>query len=327
MAHEIATTSGRSAVVYFGETPWHGLGTELQEPATAAEAITAAGLDYKVDLASLKTVDGTPVVQRKAVVRGDSKQVLGVVGNSYIPIQNSEAFEFLDTVVADGGLRHHTAGALGKGERIWLLAKLPGYLRVNSSDDITEKFLLLSNSHNGSSALRVFFTPIRVVCANTLAVAHRGGEKQGVSILHKGDLGAKVREAQKVLGLAYRFYDDVQLKVDRLARHFPTSAQLKDFFEAPYADPTFADKSRAENTRQQLFTLFESGKGQDLYEIRHSSWAAVNAVTEYVDHHRPTRARTIEERTSRRLQSQWFGSGAKLKAEAWSLALQMADSN
>jgi phage/plasmid-like protein (TIGR03299 family) len=327
VAHEIASTNGRPTVAYFGDKPWHGLGTELDEPATAADAITAAGLNYEVGLAPLMTADGTPVVQRKAVVRGDSKQVLGVVGNSYIPIQNSEAFQFLDTVVADGGLRYHTAGALGKGERIWLLAKLPGYLRVNCSDDITEKFLLLSNSHNGSSALRVFFTPIRVVCANTLSVAHRGGEKQGVSILHKGDLGAKVREAQKVLGLAYRFYDDVQLKVDRLARHFPTSAQLKEFFETLYPDPAVADKSRAENTRRQLFTLFESGKGQDLFAIRHSTWAAVNAVTEYVDHHRPTRARTIEERTSRRLQSQWFSSGAQLKAKAWSLALQIADSN
>ena len=231
--------------------------------------------------------------QRKAVVRGDTNQVLGVVGNSYIPIQNAEAFEFLDTVVADGGLRYHTAGALGKGERIWLLAKLPGHLRVNSSDDITEKFLLLSNSHNGTSALRVFFTPIRVVCANTLAVAHRGGEKRGVSVLHKGDLGAKIREAQKVLGLAQRFYDDVQLKINRLASHYPTTAQLQNFFETLYPDPDRRPaKVRAENIRQDLFHLFESGRGQDQYGIRHSTWAALNAVTEYVDHYRPTRART-----------------------------------
>ena len=327
MAHELATTNGKTAMAYFGETPWHGLGKnspsqrQLLKQSRQLDSITRSSWH------PLMTANGTPASQRKAVVRGDTNQVLGVVGNCYIPIQNAEAFEFLDTVVADGGLRYHTAGALGKGERIWLLAKLPGQLRVNNSDDITEKFLLLSNSHNGTSALRVFFTPIRVVCANTLAVAHRGGERRGISILHKGDLGAKVREAQKVLGLAQRFYDDVQLKINRLAGHYPTTAQLQNFFEALYPDPTTAGKVRAENIRQDLLHLFESGRGQDQYGVQHTTWAALNAVTEYVDHYRPTRARTAEQRANHRLQSQWFGSGAALKAKAWSLALDMVENN
>ena len=115
MAHNLATTNGTTAIAYYGESPWHGLGTRLENPATAAEAITAAGLDYEVRLASLVTGNGVPVPQRKAVVRSDSQQVLGVVGNSYVPIQNRECFGFLDAVVADGGLRYHTAGALGPG--------------------------------------------------------------------------------------------------------------------------------------------------------------------------------------------------------------------
>ena len=201
MAHNLAETNGRTAMAYFGETPWHKLGTKLDRPATAAEAIEAAGLNYEVRLTSLITENGIPVTQKKAVVRGDTQDVLGVVGNSYVPVQNREAFQFLDTVVADGEVRYHTAGALGKGERIWMLAKLPGHIRVKNTDDITEKFLLLHNSHDGTSSLRVFFTPIRVVCANTLSVAQRDARGQGVSIIHKGDLSAKVREAQKVLGL------------------------------------------------------------------------------------------------------------------------------
>ena len=155
MAHELATTNSRTAMMYSGEIPWHGLGTRLEEPATAREAIRVSGLDYLAELKEIETVDGTPIPQRKAVVRSDSGDVLGVVGNSYIPVQNRQAFGFLDAVVADGSLRYHTAGAFGKGQRIWMLAKLSGDIRVKNSDDITEKYLLLSNSHDGSSSFDV----------------------------------------------------------------------------------------------------------------------------------------------------------------------------
>ena len=323
MAHEIATTNGRAAVAYFGEKPWHGLGTKLDNPATAEEAITAAGLDYEVSLKPMVTTEGADVPQRRAVVRGDAGTVLGVVGKEYIPIQNSEAFAFLDSVVADGGLRYHTAGALGKGERIWMLAKLPGHIRVKGTHDITDKYLLLSNSHNGTSALRVLFTPIRVVCANTLAIAHHRGAGQGVSIFHKGDLATKVRQAQTVLGLAHRFYDDLEGHMNRLASHYPTAEQLSNYFRSLYPDPVDGEVTRAENTRHELHRLFEEGRGQDIYGVRHSTWAAYHAVTEYVDHHRPTRAKSPGQRASLRLQSQWFGSGAKLKAKAWDHALAM----
>lgn len=199
MAHEPAEMNGRTAMMFYGETPWHKLGTRLERPATASEAITAAGLDYTVELKELATTDGSQVPQRKAVVRGDTERVLGVEGNSYVPMQNVECFSFLDAVVTE---RVSHSGSTRQGERIWLLAKLPGYIRVRGSDDVTEKFLLLSNSHNGTSALRVYFTPIRVVCANTLAMAERKSRGHGMSVLHKGDLGAKVHEAQTVLGLA-----------------------------------------------------------------------------------------------------------------------------
>jgi len=324
MAHDLAMTNGKTAMMFYGKEPWHGLGTKLDHPATAAEAIEAAGLDYQVELAPLVTTGGIEVPQRKAVIRDDTKEVLGVVGNSYIPIQNRQCFGFLDAVVAEGQLEYHTAGALGSGERMWLLAKLPGYIRVAGTDDITEKFLLLSNDHSGKAALRAYYTPVRVVCANTLAIAHQKGRHEGISILHKGDLAAKVRETQKVLGLAERFYDDLEEKINHLAFHQPTSEELQNYFKALYPDPQEGSNSRAENVRQKLTKLFEEGRGQDLPGIRHSTWAAVNAVTEFIDHHRPTRGGNELERADRRLNSQWFGSGAKLKAEAWDLAWAMA---
>lgn len=324
MAHDLATTDGRIAMMYAGEVPWHGLGTRLGEPATAQEAIEAAGLDYQAELRSIKTVDGTPIPSRRAVVRSDTCDILGVVGTSYVPVQNYQAFGFLDCVVADGSLRYHTAGALGKGERVWMLAKLPDHIRVKNSDDITEKFLLLSNSHDGSSSLRVHFTPIRVVCANTLAIAASGGRGHGVSIIHKGDLAAKVRQAQEVLGFAQRFYDDVESQINRLAGHYPSLRQLEEYFRQVYPDSPDGESARTKNVRQELMRLFEQGIGHNMPEIRHSTWTALNAVTEYVDHYRSTRGRTATERAGNRLESAWFGSGAILKQRAWNLAAQMA---
>ncbi len=324
MPANIATTNGQAAMMYAGEVPWHRLGTQLNEPATAELAIEAAGLDYRVELRSLTASDNIPVPKRKAVVRTDSDQVLGVVGTSYQPIQNHQCFGFLDSVVADGRMRYHTAGALGKGEKIWMLAKLPGEIRIKDSDDVTEQYLLLSNSHDGSSSLRVFFTPIRVVCANTLGAAERRGKGQGISVIHKGNLAAKVEEAQEILGLAKRFYDDLEGRINQLASHYPSRQQLDQYFQALYPDSQQAKTRRTENVRDELFRLFENGRGQDIPETKLTTWSAFNAVTEFVDHHRSTRGRTEIERASTRLNSAWFGSGARLKAQAWELALELA---
>lgn len=324
MGHELATVNGRTAMMYVGEVPWHGLGTRLAAPATAREAIEAANLDYHVALTGMTTTDGIAVPSRKAVVRTDTDEVLGVVGKTYVPVQNREAFAFLDSIAADGSLRYHTAGALRKGEKVWLLAKLPGHIRVRSSEDVSEKYLLLSNSHDGTSALRVFFTSVRVVCANTLTMADREGRGEGVSIRHQGDLLSKIRQAREVLGIAARYFDDLEDRFDLLARHHPTHAQVSGYFDALYPDPEEGNPSRSRNVRDELFRLFEGGKGQDIPEIKSTSWAMFNALTEYVDHHRPTRARSESDRAANRLESSWFGSGSRLKEKAFGLALEMA---
>ena len=322
MAHNLATANGKTSFAYYGESPWHGLGQKLDAPATAQEAVTAAGLDYEVQLTPVATYDGLTVDGRRAVVRYDKQEVLGIVSDRYVPVQNKQAFGFLDAVVAEGGLRYHTAGALGRGEKIFLLAKLPESIRVKNSDDVVDKYLLLANSHDGSSALRVFFTPVRVVCQNTLAMAERRGHGQGVSIMHKGNLETKIREAQRVLGLAQRFYDDAADKIDSLASHYPSQEQLKLFFAALYPDPEEGkNNARAKNIREELHRLFEQGIGHDDPTIKGTSWTALNSVTEYVDRHRSTRGKDDTNRASRRLDSIWFGSGANLKAKAWDLAL------
>src|SRR5580704_5825763 len=144
----------------------------------------------------------------------------------------------------------HGVRFTGREEKIWMLAKLPGHIQVKNSADIVDKFLLLSNAHDGSAALRVYFTPIRVVCQNTLALAESRSHGQGVSILHKGDLQAKIKEAQQVLGLATRFYDDAAERINRLAAYYPTQARLSAYFQEMYPDPDEGkDNSRAANVR------------------------------------------------------------------------------
>ncbi len=143
--------------------------------------------------------------------------------------------------------------------------------------------------------------------------------------MHKGNLEAKIKEAQKILGFAHRYYDDAAQQINRLASHYPTGAEVAAYFREICPDPPEGKaNTRAENVRDELHRLFEGGLGHDIPEIKHSSWLAFNAVTEFVDHIRPSRGASDSDRASRRLDSIWFGSGARLKEKAWSLALEMA---
>lgn len=332
MAHEISTASGRNEMFYTGAKPWHGLGTYLDHPATAEEAIVAAGLDWTIDLVPIQTATGDAIDFAKAIRRSDTGDLFDVVKNDWRPIQNHQAFGFLDAVAGEGKVTYDTAGALGRGERIWLLAKLDGLLRVGKTDDVVEKFLLFTNLHKGGYAAKALFTPIRVVCANTLAAAlgHKAADK-GITIHHTGEIESKVQEAQRVLRLAVRYYDDLGPIINRLAKHKPGARQLESYFKAMYPDPADpASQPRAaanaKDRREKLFNLFEHGMGNDMPGIKGSTWSAYNAVTEFIDYRkgRPEGGRN-DVGASRHLESMWFGDSATIKRNAWELACDMAN--
>lgn len=312
MAHNVET------MMYAGLAPWHGLGTRVPQEVTSEEALRVAGLDWSV--ATVPVLAGGPdqapvgVEGWKAVIRLTDMKALGVVGDRYRPIQNGEAFTFFDELVGEGQAIYHTAGALDGGRRVWILAKLPGEVVV-ARDDVTEKFLLLTNSHDGTTSLRMFFTPVRVVCQNTLNLALSQGMGEGIAIRHTASALARLNQAREALGIANRFYDQFGLEAQVLVRASYSDAQMKELAETILPALEGEVSTRTLRAREKVVDLFENGQGHA--PIRGTAWAALNAVAEFTDHFRSTRGADELTRAEARLTSTWFGSGAGLKRLAY----------
>ena len=331
MAHNLNFRHGRASMMYVGSKPWHSFGTKVDHVATSAEAIEAAQLGY--------TVRAIPQFYRndeghqypadmQATVRTDTWEQLGTVSGRYSILQNQKAFDLIDGLAGEQAAMYHTAGALGKGERVWLLVKLPDSVHVNGTTDTVDKFLLLTNSHDGKSSLRVFFTPIRVVCQNTLSAALGRGTKQGISIRHMGDMTDKLKEARRILGLANSWYQEQSVIWDHLSRFKLTQDALKAFTEQVIPMSEDGETStRAENARRDIRQRFRYGIGQnntDWAIINESLWSAVNAVAEHTDYAMGTRGETDRERISNRTESILWGTGADMKQRALDVAMEMA---
>jgi phage/plasmid-like protein (TIGR03299 family) len=219
--------------------------------------------------------------------KGEAK-VLGVVGQEYTPLQNSDAFAFFDPIVGEKAAVYHTAGALGQGERIWLLAKLPDEIRV-IGDDIAEKYLLLSNSHDGKSSVQIKFTPIRVVCENTLTMALRSGPT--VRAAHKKDLPQRLELARHLLGIVGKRFMEIEEEFKRMVAVQIDGARLQQYLERVFPDPERgADNDRYEKTLREVRHdragaeyFFVQGRGNAAKGVAGTLWAAYNGVAEYID--------------------------------------------
>lgn len=319
MAHELETlANGEASMFYAGSAPWHGLGTAVPAEVTSAEAIKLAHLDWTVDKHPIAAVvpgaEGPTLVgieDQHAVVRMSDNKVLGVVGDRYHPIQNQNAFDFFDGVVGERAAMYHTAGALKGGSKVWMLAKLPKEMRLVNGEQI-EQFLLLSNSHDGSTCLQMMFTPIRVVCQNTLTMALRGKNQYRINLRHTASVEGKMETARKTLKLALGYYDEFEKEANELISTKFTLDQMKKVAEGLFPVSEEAkNTTRTTNQQAELINLFENGRG--IAPVRGSSWAAYNAITEYVDHHRATRVTGEASEQEQRLTSMWFGSGLDMK--------------
>lgn len=319
MAHNIADNNKVFAV---GKM-WHGLGTVVDTAQTAKEAITLAKLDYnvkKVDLFQGETLSGLlKVNDHKAIIREDTRALMGITTKKYQIVQNTEAFNFFDVIVGEGQAIYHSAGALGQGERIWILAKLPNDIVVNK-DDVVEKYLCLTNSHDGKSALRMYFTPVRVVCQNTLNMSMQDA-KNGLSIRHMGNLNVEIEEARRILGISINYYNQFETIVKTMETKEMQVKELEAYFDKVLGINDEVEAStRKENQKDELKVLFENGKGQKTGN-RHSLWKAYNAVTEHVDWYKTVK--NMDEDKSNKLKNIWFGTGAKMKELAYKEAVAL----
>ena len=263
------------------------------------------------------------VKNKFATVRTDRPEtVLGIVGSTYTPLQNSEAFQFFDSIVGDGQAVYHTAGSLLDGKLVWILAKLPGVIRV-TGEDITEKYLLLSNSHDGSSAVQIKFTPIRVVCNNTLTMAF--GDQQYLSVYHQRNIKTKLSEVPKLLNVINTRYTQIDESLKELVKIQMTDVTLEKYLSDVFPDPKRKkdeklyeyELARAKTNREWSKYFFENGVGNNFPGVSGSLWASLNGITELIDH------KVTKQKQDRKLNTIWFGDGAAVKAKAYKQAVEM----
>jgi phage/plasmid-like protein (TIGR03299 family) len=349
MAHGITETDG---IAWYGSKPWHGLGIECSHAMSAEEAMELAALNWKVFKAPLYTgelldKDGNVLVEggikipgQYVTVREDTQESLGIVGERYSPLDNSACFSLFNEIVQSNEAHFEVVGSLFGGRKVWLLAKLPEYIRIRDTDDITEEFLLLSTSHDGSLATDIRFSPIRTVCANTLTASLSKKSKYQYSIKHTPNYRSKVETARKMLGLAQEFFKGMENVLNLLANYqissnelewyteeiFPNNSKKADEDSSEY-DPSYELATRTKNNRESILNLFENGKGNSEKGIKGSAYAALNAVTEFVDWERPTRANIENIREDLHLNSIWLGTGATVKQLAFDKIKELVNIN
>ena len=192
------------------EKPWHGLGTQVEEAPDSREALIAAGLDWDVVQRPVFTQDGNLIPGYYANVRQQDGAILGVVTSRYRIVQNREAFVFTDSLLGEG-VRYETAGSLMDGRKVWLLARLPQ--RYIIGGDNIMPYLVFSNTHDGSGAIKIAMTPIRVLCNNTLNLALDTARRVW-SIQHTGDINAKMDDAREILFRADEYMSELGKSFD-----------------------------------------------------------------------------------------------------------------
>lgn len=272
------------------EKPWHGLGTIVAEAPDSKTALEISGLDWNVIQKDITTADSNGIIPGfKANVRDSDDSVLGIVTDRYKVVQNSEAFAFTDALLGEG-VRYETAGSLQGGRKVWMLAQLPHQYIING-EEITP-FIVFMNSHDGSGAIKVAMTPVRVVCSNTLNLA-LATAKRCWSCNHTGDIDGKMDEARDTLLYAGRYMAEFGKSFDRLNQMKLTDSRVMDFINELIPENDGASFQQ----RRNILKLREDMKcryfdAPDLQGVGKNAYRFVNAVSDFATHAKPLRERS-----------------------------------
>ena len=274
------------SMFYVRETPWHGLGTKVLEAPASKDALQLAGLDWRVLQEPIYTAMEELVDGYKANVRDSDRKVLGVVTDRYRVIQNDEAFAFTDELLG-AGVKYETAGSLQGGRKVWLLAHMPHEYII--SGERISPYLLFSNTHDGSGAIKVALTPIRVVCQNTLNLA-LANAKRSWSMIHTGDIKEKMQEAKDTLFLAENYMDELGKEFEALRMKKLTDKQVMEYIEVllPIEDgSTPQQEKNMKRLREDMKIRYFDAP--DLQGVGKNAYRFVNAVSDFATHAEPLR--------------------------------------
>lgn len=314
--------NGRANVMVVGQPAWHKLGQVLANPATAEEAIREAGLGWEVEMQPMYLADGTVIPKRFATVRKDTNAPLGVVSDRYEVLQNTDAFKFFDSVVDEDEAIYHSAGVLGSGEVVWIMAKLPEHVRIKGIDD-SAVYVTLMSGHDGKRGAMAFVHWERIVCNNTLQVAlgqARANQKL-VRFRHNTGIVDRVTNGAHLLGIVNQYKEDLADAFTGLANTKVDRHYTKAFIDALFPALPKEQVEKMKRTpsfeiyRGQVMDAILEGAGQDMPTAQGTAFGLFNGVTFFIDHMKKGHG----DNASKKQSSIWFGDGARVRQRAYDL--------
>ena len=300
---------------------WQSQGISIATEIDSAAGIIKAGLNFEVALEQLYTKGGIAVPGKYATVRTDNGQPLGVVGRRYRVVQNTNSFSAVDSVIGKGACLLHTAGSLGNGEIVWILAKMPGHMMI-VKDDVVEKYIMLVNRHDGQASFQMMVTPIRLIGNTTLNISVGGSTVSCMSARHTTNVLDRIQDVEEFIRMAMDHYILFESKSKALVNKQVTPLVRTKFLTAIinriYKDPKAKKSmSRATDTWDTIVNLMDNGSGTTIAGVKGTAWAAFTAVAEFADYYRPTRKTNGSDADTQRSKSLLFGDSQDLKQFAF----------
>jgi phage/plasmid-like protein (TIGR03299 family) len=317
MAHEIEVIAGKAQMAYSGDVPWHSLGTRVPDDLTPEQMLDAAGLNWNVNLipAYAKVAGKNVSVGRSALVRSTDNKILDVVSDDWKPMQNSDAFDFFTDFIAAGDMSMHTAGSLKGGQIVWALAKVNDGFELFGGDNV-ESYLLFTNPHTYGKSIDVRFTPIRVVCNNTLTLSLNTQSDNMVKVSHRREFIAD--QVKETLGIAKEKLETYKEMAAFLGSKRYTNENIVEYYKRVFPLLTSNENKSNELSRNAKLALEVVNSQPGANYAEGTWWSAANGVTYMTNH-------LIGRSADTRLTSTWYGANKSLNHKAFELAVEMAN--